>query len=51
MSNHTSEKRRFMVRESEHLCPLCGGELKYLGHVRRIMKTGSGHSKWIEVDV
>lgn len=38
-----------MVRESEHLCPLCGGELKYLGHVRRIMKTGSGYSKWIEV--
>ena len=38
-----------MVRESEHLCPLCGSELKYLGHVRRIMKTGSGHSKWIDI--
>lgn len=38
-----------MVRESESLCPLCGGELKYFGHVKRIMKTGSGHSKWIDI--
>lgn len=39
-----------MVSDNESVCPVCGGELRYLETVQRIVRTDFGRSHWIDVE-
>ena len=38
-----------MVRTSDTTCPKCGGELKYIGPVKRLVRTKGGNKHWIKI--
>lgn len=38
-----------MIRIGELLCPICGGALKYVGPVKRMVRTEYGKKEWIKI--
>lgn len=38
-----------MIRSSSTECPKCGGKLKYVGPVKRMIRTKGGHTYWIRI--
>ena len=38
-----------MIATSDYTCPLCGGNLKRIGRVKRLVKTQNGQKDWVYV--